>query len=228
MHTASHISNAARVAIVAEQVTKQFVRRGCPDDPDDMYQDSVVASLVAIRSGRLDESQNPMAYMRRAATREVGLESTRRLAPVSISEYAVAFDNKRVRRLRARLPPRSSSGEEVSEETRMELALSNIRPTQNPEEFLIQREERAAAHAIRVLRRRSAERYLQRLTSAQREALELLLGWDGRACHSVPEAARMAGTTSQHVNAGVKRFKRMAWDDIDLRRLQRRTEALEE
>lgn len=228
MQTSSHVLNAERVTIVAEQVTRRFRRRGNPADPADLHQEAALAALVALRSGNLDESQNPMAYMQRAAIRETGLASTRWLAPVSISEYAVSYDNARVRHLRARPAVHMHDRDVDPEQDRMERALKHLRPNLTPEEILIRREERAASHALSVLRRRTAERYLRRLTAAQREALELLLGWDGRSCQTVAQAARMVGTTSHHVNDGIKRFKRMAWDDIDLRRLQRRAEAIDE
>ena len=227
MNTSWHDSRVAeRVQRVASGVQRRFVRRGSPADPEDLFQEAALAALECLRSGKVRERENPMGYAWRAALCETGLASTRWLSPVSISEHVVKTDARMARRLQYTVSLSGSTDPEGELPNSVDAAVSKTRPVATPEEHLAAREAARRASTLRVLRRRRAERYLQRLPEAQREAVELMLGWDGRSCEDEREAARIAGITVRQVVKALARFRAMAWDDIELRRLHRRLEEI--
>lgn len=230
MHTSLHeLRDAERVERVADGVTRRYVKKGNPIDAADIFQEAALAAMEVLRRGKLREKENPAGCMYVAAKRTVRNKTMRLASVVSISDQVLKQDDRMARRLQRRVSLSTPRREQGEDSPRLEAEVSRaLGRMPSPEDHLLALEAERAAQRLRLQRRRRAERYLLRLSEAQREAVELLLGWDGRNCRGEQEAARMTGISVKQVERALSSFRSMAWDDIELRRLQRRLEAIEE
>lgn len=230
MQTSLHeLRDAERVERVADGVTRRFVAKGNPIDSQDIFQEAALAAVEVLRRGNLREGENPAGCMYVAARRTVRNKTMRLASVVSLTDQVLKYDDRTARRLQRRVSLSRPRREEGEDSPRLEAEVSRaMGRAPSPEDRLLARERARAADRLRLMRRRRAERYLMRMPEEWREAVELLLGWDGRNCSGEKDAARMVGISVKQVERALSTFRSMAWDDIELRRLQRRLEAIEE